>query len=310
MRKDNYVLFVKEMMPGDKLTRAAISSDCLFIIADEVCCLAGSEQKSVDKTHPSDIIILTGSGAPLVPQTRSASAAWRSQPESGRGKRRVVPAKRVLRSSRFGSGQIRDVAASASRGTAGERRSTSFRLFAPFLLSDPSRIRRKWCGWPAASQTRSERRAQADARGDGVRRAQARARSFAVLGRARPADSATLSDLDSRTQYRSTVGASKKTPVSAGNTLANPDPELAMAYEQLRNQVLGIDATRPRGPGLAVFLERGMKAWIEVYCRWKELTPPGCDKAAPQKHPSPLVQNDIVVLLTSMLLERARQEGG
>src|SRR5690348_5402926 len=106
MCKENYVLFVKEMMPGHKLTRAAISTDCLDILTNEVCCLAGSEQKRVDKTRALDIISLTGSGAPLVLQTRSASAARRSQPESGRGKRRVVPAKRVLRSSRFGSGQI------------------------------------------------------------------------------------------------------------------------------------------------------------------------------------------------------------
>jgi hypothetical protein len=74
MRKENYVLFVKEMMPGDKLTRAAISAGCLSILANEVCCLAGSEQKSVDKTRALDIISSTGSGAPLVLQTRSASA--------------------------------------------------------------------------------------------------------------------------------------------------------------------------------------------------------------------------------------------
>lgn len=86
--------------------------------------------------------------------------------------------------------------------------------------------------------------------------------------------------------------------------------ELSTAYEQLRNQVLGGTGTPPRGPGLAVFLERGMKAWIDAYRQWSALT------VASRTARSPLstsllapVQNDVIVLLTGMLLARTVREG-
>ena len=76
------------------------------------------------------------------------------------------------------------------------------------------------------------------------------------------------------------------------------------AYEHLRGQVLGVITNCPRGPGLAVFLERGMKAWIEMYCRWKEQSSTHRYQEASQKPSGPQHQNEIVVLLTRMLLER------
>jgi hypothetical protein len=86
--------------------------------------------------------------------------------------------------------------------------------------------------------------------------------------------------------------------------------ELSTAYEQLRNQVLGGNEKPPRGPGLAVFLERGMKAWIDAYRQWSALT------AANRTARSPLstslvapVRNDVIVLLTGMLLARTVREG-
>lgn len=101
---------------------------------------------------------------------------------------------------------------------------------------------------------------------------------------------------------------SKKAPVdSAPYQKRPPDPELTAAYEQLRGQVLGIPDPLSRGPGLAVLLERGMKAWMEAYQRWSERA------SVSQKVPTstPLcvsVRNEAVVLLTSLLLERTAQE--
>ena len=83
--------------------------------------------------------------------------------------------------------------------------------------------------------------------------------------------------------------------------------ELTAAYEQLRCHVFGVSVSPPRGPGLAVFLERGMKAWIEAYHQWSE-RPPVSRKApssTPSRAPAP---NEVVVLLTSLLLARSAQE--
>lgn len=104
---------------------------------------------------------------------------------------------------------------------------------------------------------------------------------------------------------------SKKTQLSVDESRdGDQHAELSTAYEQLRSLVLGVNGKPLRGPGLAVFLERGMKAWIDAYCQWSALS------AASQTARSPLstplrapVQNDVIVLLTGMLLERTVQEG-
>jgi hypothetical protein len=107
------------------------------------------------------------------------------------------------------------------------------------------------------------------------------------------------------------VGPSKKTQLSVDEAVdCDQHAELSTAYEQLRRQVLGVDGKPPRGPGLAVFLERGMKAWIDAYRRWSALT--AANRTARSQLSTTLrapVQNDVVVLLIGMLLERTVQEG-
>ena len=100
------------------------------------------------------------------------------------------------------------------------------------------------------------------------------------------------------------MGTSKKRSVNAGCRRSEQSPDLTAAYEHLRGQVLGAIADGPRGPGLAVLLERGMKAWMEVYCRWEEQSSNDRYQAAHQKPSGPQHQNEIVLLLTRMLLER------
>ncbi|HTF63744.1 MAG TPA: hypothetical protein VK638_13710 [Edaphobacter sp.] len=86
--------------------------------------------------------------------------------------------------------------------------------------------------------------------------------------------------------------------------------ELSTAYEQLRSQVLGINGNPPRGPGLAFFLERGMKAWIDAYRQWSALTATSTTARSPRSTTlcTP-VKTEVIVLLTGMLMERTVQEG-
>ena len=104
---------------------------------------------------------------------------------------------------------------------------------------------------------------------------------------------------------------SKKTQLSVDEPRdGDQHAELSTAYEQLRSLVLGVNGKPLRGPGLAVFLERGMKAWIDAYCRWSALSAASQTARSPRSTPlrAP-VQNDVIVLLTGMLLERTVQEG-
>jgi len=57
-------------------------------------------------------------------------------------------------------------------------------------------------------------------------------------------------------------------------------------------------------------LERGMKAWIDAYRQWS--APSATSKTARSPRSTTLctpVENEMIVLLTGMLMERTVQEG-
>lgn len=261
-------------------------------------------QNLLDNSRRIGIIDLTSYCAPLYSQTRFAAATGSPQSASRSGYGRVVPAKRILRSRRLSSGEVRDVAASASRGTAGKRSGARLRLFPAVLLPSSSRLRRERTPGSVASKKGAQGWTQVDCRSHGLCPSPTRRRTLPVLGGTWAADSATISDHDPSAQHRPPMGASKKTPIGVGDRRDEHGADLTAAYEHLRGQVLGAIANCPRGPGLAVFLQSGMKAWIEVYSRWKEQAPTDRCRAAPQKHSDSQRQNEIVVLLTRLLLER------
>ena len=311
MCKGNYELSVKKKMfcrmPVDKDCKRG-SSSVLFISCNT---LEARAEKGLDDVLCENIIIFTHRRAPLSSKTATASPGRGAKPESRRHHERTISAERVLRSRRFGSGQVRDAAASGTRGTAGERSCPSLWLFQAFVLSGTSRFRRGRLGGVTAAQTRTTRRTQVDRRGDGFRHPDPGAGCLLVLGTDRQTHSATISNFHSSAQYRSPVEPSKKTHLSVqDSTERGWHGELSTAYEQLRSQVLGVNGRPPRGPGLAVFLERGMKAWIDAYRPWSALSAASKTVRSPRSTTlcTP-VENEMIVLLTGMLMERTVQEG-
>ncbi len=311
MCKGNYAFHVKEKMfcsVMGGMDRQGFPSYCVFTIHDHP---DGHGQKELDGLSLENIINITQRHASFFPKTATAPPGRRTEPQIRRRYGRVVSAERVFRSRRCGASQVRDAAASATQGTAREPSCSSLWFFPAFVLSGTSRFRRGWLGRITASQTRTTRRPQVDNGSDGFRQPDPGTGYVFVLGRDRQAHSAAVSDIHSPAQYRSPVEPSKKTQLSADEaTDCALHVELSTAYEQLRSQVLGVNGKPPRGPGLAVFLERGMKAWINAYRQWLALTP------ASRTARSPLsttlrapVQNDVITLLTGMLLERTVQEG-
>jgi hypothetical protein len=267
------------------------------------------EQKGLDSTPYKNIIVLTD--VSFSTKTAAASSGRRAEPQSRRCHGRVVSAERVFRSCRFGAGQVRNAAASATRGTAGERSCPGLWLFPAFVLSGTSRFRRGGLGWFTSPQTRTKGWPQVDRRSDGFRQPDAGTGYVLILGRNRQAHSGAVSDFHSSAQYRSPVEPSKKTHLNVVEASDRSQrAELSSAYEQLRSQVLGVNGKPPRGPGLAVFLGRGMKAWIDAYRQWSACT--ATSKTARSPRSTTLctpVENEVIVLLTGMLLERTVQEG-
>jgi len=311
MCKGNYVFNVKEKM----FCRMPANKDCKrrvpFIMFTGCNPPEARTEKGLDDFLCENIIILTHRRAPLSSKTATASPGRGAEPESRRRHERTISTERVLRSRRFGSGQVRDAAASGTRGTAGERSCPSLWLFQAFFLSGSSRFRRCGLGGVTAAQTRTTRRTQVDRRSDGFRHPDAGTGCLFVLGTDWQSHSATVSNFRSSTQYRSPVEPSKKTHLSVNeSTICGRHEELSTAYEQLRSQVLGVNGEPPRGPGLAVFLERGMKAWIDAYRQWSALS--ATSKTARSPRSTTLctpVENEMIVLLTGMLMERTAQEG-
>ena len=83
---------------------------------------------------------------------------------------------------------------------------------------------------------------------------------------------------------------------------------LVASYEALRGYVLG-EREGCTGPGLALFLHKGMAAWMEACVR---STPPPQRRSEPESAPSadlpPGLHGELVVVLTAMVLSHF-QEG-
>jgi hypothetical protein len=88
---------------------------------------------------------------------------------------------------------------------------------------------------------------------------------------------------------------------SAGQPIAPPD--LTEQYEQLRREATCCSEQAAQGLGLALFLRRGMTAWMQA---WSQCT----DCAAPKTHPWPAtpaavpmdLRTQIATLLAGIIL--------
>jgi len=75
-------------------------------------------------------------------------------------------------------------------------------------------------------------------------------------------------------------------------------------YERLRDQALGKLFANGQGLGLALFMRKGMAAWIQV---WTEYTSKAkavtTDKLDIRDHLSENINNQITMVLTSMIMD-------
>ena len=75
----------------------------------------------------------------------------------------------------------------------------------------------------------------------------------------------------------SSRSAVKKRALSAEDTADGlATDRLVTAYETLRQQVVGAFDGEPRGPGLALLLRQGMRAWMKGWARWLSTSASEC----------------------------------
>ncbi len=228
------------------------------------------------------------------PQSSAPQADRRSEPPPGARSRSLVPGRWIFRLPRFGTGQVRDAAASAHRGRREERGRFSFRCIAADVLSSGSGLCAGGFERTAAEVARSEGRTQAYSRSYEVHRSATDRGRSARCSRSSSTDRERTGCLGPPPQHRTRPGAQKKTIVIA----AALPPAAISLYESLRGDVLQ-GAGRPDGLGAIVY--HGMLQGLALLMSG----PPVAMPRQPQTANSLNVRGDrgLVRLLANMILQ-------
>jgi hypothetical protein len=240
-------------------------------------------------------------------QTRCPETQWQPQSTSGRRYRSTIPNRRLLRSRRPCTGQVRDAPPRPSGQAVGEPISLGIRLLAPDFLSGGRGFSTGRSAGVIARKARTSSRPQTYSGGFGIRYPTPGERSSYTpsgFGRRHPE---ALRHNGPSAQHRARTGpAGKKTPLNrAGGARDVAEPQtLISAYEDLRQQATG--GSSSGGLGMALFLGQGMVAWIRA-CSWVSSTAPDnlrqCQAAA-----APLpndLRGEVVLVLAAMVLNQA-----
>ena len=296
--KENNAAVVKGMMPGwlgnVRLQRLASGQKYSILMRP-------GSQKQLDTILDKSIIIFTlrsgriratdGRPGPL---TSDASTTGNAEPAPESRTRRVVPPGRFLRCSRFGPGQVRDAAPGTDRRRVCDRCGRELWLFPAIFLSGTIGLRAKRSCRSGAPQTRPQAGAQTYRRDPHIHWRGASERTIHSIAGSGETDPGTLRHQGSSTKYRAQSAApSKKTLNEAGDPAATRH-DLAARYEQLRRDAMGRLTSGDQGLGLALFLRRGMTAWMQA---WSECA----GNVEPARRSQPVVHETIPVDMRSQI---------
>lgn len=236
-------------------------------------------------------------------QARSAAPAGNPQPAPADRDRRTIPQPGVFRRPRFSSGQIRDVAPGRERWTFHLGGSRGVWILTPIVLSGPVCFSGGRTGGPSATEARTQESSQAYTGDHGIPSRGASAGSFTANFATSHLSPGEIPCGRSSAKYRAWTGAQSKKTTRAG---ISPDSrqELIDDYELLRNHILSHAAGRNPTPGLVLFLDQGMAAWMRArsYCRKTHPETPPPLSASP---PCSLdVRGEVASILAAIILNR------
>jgi len=124
---------------------------------------------------------------------------------------------------------------------------------------------------------------------------------LAFIGEVRQQEpSIRLPDLGNRIQL---AAPSKKTPLNEHADAPAVRQDLAAHYEQLRRDAIGRPTGSGEGLGLALFLQRGMTAWMQAWSECAGHGEPATRSQSGAKETIPVdMRSQITTLLASMIL--------
>jgi hypothetical protein len=177
---------------------------------------------------------------------------------------------------------------------------------APYLLSSGGRLSAGWPVGSLAGEARTPERSQTHVGRSGLRYATPDERSFAASSGLGCCYTRTVRYKCSSTEYRArTETTGKKTSLNpaAGARKTTEPATLSSAYEDLRRQAA--ECSISGGLGMAIFLHRGMVAWM-LACSWVASNNPEKARRCPTTAvPLPVeLRGEIVLVMAAMALKQ------
>ena len=286
----------------------------------ELCSISSItfRQKGLDKSCVFAVIIFTAATQPdrenenaagdkQLRQADSVTATRNTQPPPARCASSSVPGQRLLRSQRLAAGEIRDVTAGSCGQAGGFTNGQGVWFLPPVVLPSGIYLRAKRFVRIASPEAGPEKRSQAHCGSDGVCGRAANRGAISEFRSAGRTGAAQFPGEGAPPQHRAAASAGKKTPIGllSTDTAAPLEKDgLIAAYEELRRQLLN----GQRGPGLTLFMRRGMREWMNA---WSPCVAPSPTKectAAPDEAILPQgARTEVVLILAGMLLHGCQE---
>jgi hypothetical protein len=306
---------VKLMLSG------VLAESCTELIAVfGICWLLSNtlQQKRLDKIPVCVVIIFTcvtqpdrenenAAGEEQFRQAEGVTATRNTQPPPAGGAPSSIPEQRIFRSQRLAAGEIRD-ATTGPGGQAGDfPNGQGVWFLPPVVLPSGICFRARWLVWITSPEARSEKRSQAHSGSDEVRGRAANPGAITEFRSASRTGAAQLPRESAPPQHRAAASAGKKTSISLlpADTAAPLDKDgFIAAYEELRRQILN----GQRGTGLALFMRRGMREWMNACSLCLAPSPTKEFTAAPDETVLPQgARTEVVLILAGMLLHGCQE---
>ena len=303
-------LILSEVLAANRTGLVAFHSICVLLSIT-------FRQKRLDKIPTYVVIIFTAvtqpnrenenaAGEKQLRQAEGVTATRNTQPPPAGCAPSAFPEQRILRSQRLAAGEIRDATTGPCGQAGGFPNGQGVWILPPVVLPSGICLRARWFARITSPEAWSEKRSQAHSGSDEVRGRTASPGAIPEFRSAGRAGAAQLPRKSAPPQYRAAASAGKKTPISLLPDPAAPLEKegLIAAYEELRRQILN----GQRGPGLALFMRRGMREWMNACslclapCPTKEFTTAPDHAVLPRS-----ARTEVVLILAGMLLHGCQE---
>src|SRR6266404_3978602 len=275
--------------------------------------------KRLDKIPPEFVVIIftavtqpnreneNAAGEKQLRQAEGVTATRNTQSAPARCAPSSVPGQRLFRSQRLAAGEIRDATTGPGGQAGGFPNGQGVWFLPPIVLPSGIYLRARRFVRITSPEAWSEKRSQAHSGSDGVRGRAENPGAITEFRSAGRTGAAQLPHESAPPQHRAAASAGKKTPISLlpAYTAAPLEKDgLIVAYEELRRQILN----GQRGPGLALFMRRGMREWMNACSLCLAPSPTREFTAAPDETVLPQsARTEVVLILAGMLLHGCQE---